>query len=156
MKATGQRRRRAPAVGGFALVEVLVALTLFAVGLVTILAGLLGALDLQKDSALRWRAALLLEEKLAESFLFPARGADGRGTSPDGVFAWTVTAKPWPAPPAAAGPSGGPSEQVSPAPPAAPVLREVTVEVSWRTPRGVRRVAASQLVGTPAGREGAP
>jgi len=127
---------------GFALVEVLVALTLLAVGLVTVLSASLAALNLQKDTTLRWRAGLLLDEKLADTYLQSTTAETAQGVSADGVFHWLLTSRPW----------GEPAESETESKDSGAaviqnlVLREITIEVRWETARGVRSISASQVI----------
>ncbi len=152
--AAGRQPRRA----GFALVEVLVALTLFAVGLVSVLGGILSALDLQKDSALRWRAGLLLEEKLADAFLQQATTGSAQGVSADGVFHWTTTLQAWDGASPARDDKArkGEDTRKSDVKVTTLDLREVAVEVRWETRKGLRRLHASQVVNVPAAAGSAP
>jgi len=92
--ATGARRPAAGE-GGFVLLEVLVTMTVLSVGIMAVLTGVLSALDLQKDAAMRYRAGLILQEKLAETALTPYDGQPGQGLSADGVFSWSVSGEPW-------------------------------------------------------------
>jgi len=137
--------RRQPA-AGFALLEVLVSLTLLAVGLVAVLTGVLTALDVQKDTALRYRAGLLLQDKLAETLLVPYGGEAVRGVSADGCFDWTVIGAPWDD--GIRDPADGNDGQVR--------IYEIVVDVSWQTDDGTRHLSATQLVGAALETEGAP
>ena len=123
-------------VEGFALLEVLVALTLLAVGIVAVLGATFSILDLQREGALRHRAGSILEGKLEEIAWEGFDDAEARGLATDRRFQWTVTARPW----------GSPASG----------LREVTVVVDWRTADGSHRVRATQLVRSRGGREARP
>lgn len=136
---------------GFALLEVLVSLTLLAVGIVGVLTAVIAALQLQEDAKLRYRAGLILNDRLGETALGAYRGETVRGVSADGLFEWTIAGTPW---------QGLPREEArQPGEEGTEIadrLCEVRVEVSWRTPRGPRHVQASQLVSLPPGEEVAP
>ena len=136
---TRSRNKRDASGGGFVLIEVLVSLTVFAVGIMAVLTAVLSTLDLQKDSALRYRAGLILQDKLAETALVPYNGEAMRGISADGVFSWVVTGEPW---------AGAPqSENEDPeAENISARIFLVAVDVGWQTTRGTRSVNATQLV----------
>ena len=138
--------------GGFALIEVLVSLAILATGLVAVLTAVISALDLQKDSAKRVRAGLVLQEKLGLVTATPYDRRSLRGVTPDSVFTWTITGAPW---------RGAPREQQNDGrgaaiEPLANQVLEVEVDVSWWTRRGVRSVRATQLVRTSPGQEALP
>jgi hypothetical protein len=132
-------RRGGPARGGFALIEVLVSLTLLAVGIVGVLTAVLSALDLQQDTDLRYRAALILQDKLEEVSFAPYGGEVARGVSADGRFSWTIIGTPWQGMPTGddRGREAADEEEIG--------IYEVRVEVSWETTRGTRRLSATQL-----------
>lgn len=163
-RKTGSRRA-----GGFALVEVLVSVTIFAVGIMAVLTAVLSVLELQKDATLRFRAGLVLQEKLAESIHQSYDGQPIRGLSPDGVFQWMVTGSRWvdapKAPPktslntSSSKPSGTGStrgkarlsrgqkqKQDSDADSLEDQIILVVVDVSWQTSKGSRSIQATQLV----------
>ncbi|RKX33860.1 MAG: hypothetical protein DRP71_09045 [Verrucomicrobia bacterium] len=136
---------------GFVLIEVLVSMVVFSVGIMAVLTSVLSALDLQKDSTLRYRAGLILQEKLAESILVPYNGQPMRGISADGVFSWTVAGEPWTGAPQVEkkktkvsrktkGGKKAKSEDAS------SELFQMAVEVSWQTNKGTRSINATQLV----------
>ena len=145
---------------GFVLIEVLVSLTVFSVGIMAVLVAVLAALDLQKDSALRYRAGLVLEEKLAETVLVPYDGKPMQGISADGLFSWSVTGETWTgAPQLIAGSSKNTKqpkrtdnrkkvkdEQKDDAVDVSSRLLRVAVDVSWRTGDETRSISAVQLV----------
>ena len=145
---------------GFVLIEVLVSLTVFSVGIMAVLVAVLAALDLQKDSALRYRAGLILEEKLAETVLVPYNGKPMQGVSADGLFSWTVTGETWTgAPQLNAGRSKSTKkpkrtnnkrtakdENEDDTVNVSSRLLRVAVDVSWRTGDGTRSISAIQLV----------
>lgn len=135
-------RPRRPHPRGFALIEVLVSLTLLAVGIVGVLTAVLSALDLQKDTAMRYRAGLILQDKLAEIQLVPYHGEAIRGLSADGQFAWTVLAAPWQGMPESAERNRRDRDSDE----AAIDLYEVHVEVSWSAGAATRRLSATELV----------
>ena len=132
-------RRGGPAPGGFALIEVLVSLTLLAVGIVGVLTAVLSALDLQQDTTMRYRAGLILQDKLAEVSLATYGGEIARGVSADGRFSWTIIGTPWQGRPSEDGRDGDRTDEDG------IDLYEVRVEVSWETNRGIRRLSATQL-----------
>lgn len=140
------RRVGANASAGFALIEVLVTMTVVSVGIVAVLSAALSTLALQKDAALRLRAGLILQDRLGEVTHAPYAGQAMRGTSTDGCFTWTVTAAPW------VQPTLSDTDQLD-----APArLYEVIVEVRWATPRGGRNLLAHQLVAVVAAPEATP
>ena len=130
---------------GFALLEVLVALTLLAVGLVAVLTSALAALDLQKDSAMRTRAGFILRDKLAETQLAPYGGETVRGVSTDGRFEWSIVGVPW---------SGDARNDADGR--GGVAVYEVVVDVAWMEDGSPRSVAATQLVTVAAGAGGRP
>ena len=147
-----QATRRGAAAGGFALIEVLVSLTLLAVGIVGVLSAVLAALDLQQDAAMRYRAGLILQDKLSETLLVPYGGETARGVSADGLFSWTIIGAPWQGLTQAAErtrPEADGAED-------ADRLYEIRVEVSWETGAGIRRLNATQLVSMSPGVEVVP
>lgn len=123
--------------------EVLVSLTVFSVGIMAVLTAVLSSLNLQKETALRYRAALVLQQKLTEVAAEPFDGAARYGQTPDGVFTWSVTGTPW-----------GEEERRDPRRarrrrddrPTPGQMFEVAVNVRWETHKGERNVAATQLV----------
>lgn len=126
--------------GGFALLEVLVSLTVLAVGVMVVLTAILSVLDLQKDSAQRFRASLVLQDKLGAVAFTPYNGEPMRGLSTDGLYSWTVSGSPW---------TGAPHLEDKKKPDGesnTANLFQVTVNVSWLTTRGTRSASASQLV----------
>lgn len=142
---------------GFVLVEVLVSMTLFAVGIMAVLTSVLSVLELQKDAALRYRAGLILQEKLAETVLVPYDGQPVRGLSPDGVFSWSMVGEAWadaPEVPAFQPETGGrgrnrksPSEMNDTGTGnLSGRIIQVAVDVSWQTSEGSRSINATQLV----------
>ena len=140
----GRRRKsfRENSGKGFALIEVLVSLTILSVGLVAVLTAVLSALDLQKDSARRYRAGLILQEKLGELTAVPYRGRHLQGTSSDGLFDWTINGGPWkgaPKPPQE-------NRRTTEVDTLINRIFEVEVDVSWWTSKGPRRISATQLV----------
>ncbi len=150
------KHRRIPG-NGFVLIEVLVSMTLFSVGIMAVLTAVLSALDLQKDSSLRYRAGLILQEKLAETVLVPYSGQPVRGISADGVFSWTVAGEPW-----TGAPQVGKKKEKTGRKPKTDKRRvkreepetgdtssrlfQVAVDVSWQTSKGIRSINATQLV----------
>ena len=134
-----------PSRSGFVLIEVLVSMVVFSVGIMAVLTSVLSALDLQKDSTLRYRAGLILQEKLAESILVPYNGQPMRGISADGVFNWTVAGEPWTGAPQVEKKKtrGGKKAKKDDT---ASELFQMAVEVSWQTNRGTRSITATQLV----------
>ena len=128
---------------GFALIEVLVALTLLAVGTVGVLSAVLSALDVQRDAALRHRAVLLLQDKVAEVRVAPYGGGTTGGVTDDGLLRWTVVGAPWEAAPEA--PRQGRRRRGAPVE-VLPVY-EVRVDVTWPGARGEGRVWATALAG---------
>ena len=143
MASARHDRRRDASASGFVLIEALVSVTVFAVGIMAVLTAVLSALDLQKDSALRYRAGLILQDKLAETLLVPYSGEPLRGISADGLFSWTVTGEPW-----TGAPKANDQEQEEEEATARPScqLFAVIVDVSWQTTRGPRSIAADQMV----------
>ena len=141
MASARHDRRRDASASGFVLIEALVSVTVFAVGIMAVLTAVLSALDLQKDSALRYRAGLILQDKLAETLLVPYSGEPLRGISADGLFSWTVTGEPW-----TGAPQIGDQEQEEATARPSCQLFAVIVDVSWQTTRGPRSIAADQLV----------
>jgi prepilin-type N-terminal cleavage/methylation domain-containing protein len=135
--------RQANGDGGFALVEVLVALALLAVGTVGVLSAVLAARAAPRDAALRHRAALLLQDKYGEILTAPYAGESIHGVSDDGLMRWTVIGVPW---------EGAPERPVEGrrrrgAPVEVLPIYEVRVDVSWRSHRGEGRVETRGLVG---------
>ncbi len=122
---------------GFVLLEVLVSLTVFAVGIMAVLTAVLSALNLQKDASLRLRAGLVLQDKLAETFLIPYDGSPASGLSADGLFRWTVAGETW---------AGAPQITDDAAENPTSELVQVAVAVNWESTRGTRSLTATQLV----------
>jgi Tfp pilus assembly protein PilV len=122
--------------------EVLVSLTIFSVGLMAVLTAVLSTLNLQKDTALRYRAGLVLQEKLLEVASEPFDGAARYGQTEDGVFTWSVNGILWG------------EERRDPRRPrrrndtrlAPGQMFEVSVNVTWETLKGDRTIEAVQLV----------
>ncbi len=141
--------------GGFVLLEVLVSVVVFSVGIMAVLTAVLSVLELQKDSALRYRAGLILQEKLAETVMVPYDGQPARGLSPDGVFSWTVAGESW---------TEAPQTPIKVSPQSnrgrnnkremkdtgtynlSDRVLQVVVDVSWQTSAGSRSINATQLV----------
>ena len=151
----GARRGRTPGThgAGFVLLEVLVSMTLMSVGIMAVLTAVLSGLNLQKDAALRHRAGLILQDKLAETSFTIYDGKPIQGITSDGVFSWTVSGVPWPGAPRLLAPSRTGSQTGDGNPETSDGITrqviEVTVDVSWDSGRGFRHVAASQLVHVP-------
>ena len=127
----------------------LVSLAVFAIGLLAVLTAILSALDLQKDSERRYRAGLILQEKLVEMSVGNYDGMPMQGVSSDGVFNWSARGKTW---------TGLPevlnrSDRTSDADSLSRQLIEVAVDVSWKTTNGARSLQATQLVWIPTGFE---
>ena len=125
---------------GFVLLEVLVSMAVLAVGIMAVLTAVLSVLDLQKNSAQRYRAGLILQDRLGAIVFGQYNGEPLRGLSDDGLFSWTVAGEPW---------TGAPHMQNKEEPDAEGVLDnlfQVSVDVSWQTNHGKRSINASQLV----------
>ena len=139
------KKQGQPSQSGFVLVEVLVSMVVFSVGIMAVLTSVLSALDLQKDSTLRYRAGLILQEKLAEPVLVPYNGQPIRGISADGVFNWAVAGEPWTGAPQVEKkkPKDGKKTKTEDT---SSELFQMAVEVSWQTNRGTRSISATQLV----------
>jgi len=125
-------------------------MTVLSVGIMAVLTGVLSALNLQKDAALRYRAGLILQETLAETALTEYDGQPRQGLSSDGVFSWSVGGEPWVgapriAPPRREAKTEADKEHVEARALVSNVL-QVRVDVSWETSKGSRRVTATQLV----------
>ena len=127
---------------GFILIEVLVSLAVFSIGIMAVLTGVLATLDLQKDSALRYRAGLILQDKLLQLSELPYGGGSSQGMSPDGVFNWSISGEPWSAAIVSAKKNRN-RREFAPAP---DQISQVLVQVNWQSPRGMRQVTATQLV----------
>lgn len=141
MNYLARMKKRNPA-KGFILIEVLVSLAVFSIGIMSVLTGVLATLDLQKDSALRYRAGLILQDKLLQLNESPYGGGTSQGMSPDGVFNWSISGEPWAAAPAPSKKKRN-RRDFEPAP---DPISQVSVQVSWQSPRGMRQVKATQLV----------
>ena len=142
LRKNSRRSSRKKSSIGFALIEVLVSLAILSTGLVAVLTAVLSALDLQKDSAKRYRAGLILQEKLGEVTTVPYRGRYMRGVSPDSLFSWSVNGAPWagaPKLPPTKGRTAAVDTLVN-------QVFEVEVDVSWWTTKGIRNIRATQLV----------
>ncbi len=140
-----------PSTQGFVLIEVLVSMAIFAIGIMAVLTAVLSALNLQKDSALRYRASLILHDKLMETSLISYNGEPMRGLSADGVFSWTVAGERWAAAPERddqkkSSSKGRQKNQENETPDLASLVYQVAVDVSWETRRGTRHLNATQLV----------
>ena len=135
----------------------------------SVLTAVLSVLDLQKDSALRYRAGLILQEKLAETVMTPYDGQPMRGISSDGVFSWTVAGGPWTEAPQAM--TGKPrktrdwrsstrrnrsQKEESGTDNLSGRVIQVVVDVSWQTSEGSRSISATQLVHTASSVRGTP
>ncbi len=151
------KKQGQPSGSGFVLIEVLVSMAVFSVGIMAVLTSVLSALDLQKDSTLRYRAGLILQEKLAESVLVPYNGQPMRGISADGVFSWTVAGEPWEGAPqvekkktkTSTKREKGKKEREPSTDKTSSSLFQIAVDVSWQTNRGTRSINATQLVHLP-------
>ncbi len=139
-------RKRCKRTGsGFVLIEVLVSMAVFSIGIMAVLTSVLSALNLQKDSTFRYRAGLILQEKLVESVLIPYNGQPMRGISADGVFNWTVAGEPWTGAPQVEKKKTKDGKKAK-TDDASSELIQMAVEVSWSTNRGTRSIHATQLV----------
>lgn len=138
MRRSGSKRPQTRR--GFALIEVLVSLAVLGIGLVAVLASILSTLELQRDSAHRVRAGLVLQETLAELASGPYDGQGRQGVSPDGRYAWRIEGSPWTV--GDASPATVPDSLRS-------QVFDVEVQVSWTSRRGERSIAARQLVRGP-------
>ena len=146
---------------GFVLIEVLVSMTVFSVGIMAVLTAVLSVLDLQKDSALRYRAGLILQEKLAETVMVPYDGQPVRGISPDGVFSWTVAGEVWNEAPRTTikktkKTKNSRKKTETGTDSLSDRIIQVVVEVSWQTSEGSRSIHATQLVHTAPQARGMP
>lgn len=130
---------------GFVLLEVLVSLTVLAVGIMAVLTGVLSTLQLQKDAAMRFRAGLIMQDKLAEAFFAPYDGQTRAGTSVDGLFIWTIAGEPWADMPQVIKEDSKPEDGQTDADTADEIF-QIAIDVSWQTTRGTRRLTATQLV----------
>ena len=110
------------------------------VGLVAVLASILSTLALQRDSAHRVRAGLVLQETLAELAVEPYDGQERQGSSADGTYAWTIQGRPW---------TVGEIGAVAVADSLRSQVFAVEVQVSWMSRRGERSIGAHQLVRGP-------
>ena len=135
-------RKQPNPVNGFILIEVLVSLAVFSVGILAVLTGILSTLNLQKDTALRCRAGLILQEQTLQLNEAPYGGGVSQGVSSDGIFQWKITAEPWSAAPM----TKKKSRRRSVTKEDHQEMAQVRVEVSWQSPRGPRMIKASQLV----------
>jgi prepilin-type N-terminal cleavage/methylation domain-containing protein len=140
---------------GFVLIEVLVSLTILAVGIMAVLTGVLSTLRLQKDTAMRFRAGLIMQDKLAEAFFVSYDGQRWTGTSADGLFNWTIAGEPWADMPQIVTEDSKPGATRPDGDTACEIFL-VAIDVSWQTTRGTRRLTATQLVQVPAGAGEAP
>lgn len=77
---------------GFSLVDVLVALILFEVGLMSVL-GLTSAATRLSDSALRLEGALTVGESVADSLLSVGYSGPGSRITPFGVVRWSPSSE---------------------------------------------------------------
>lgn len=136
---SGGRAIRAPR-RGFALIEVLVALAVLGIGLVAVLASILSTLALQRDSAHRVRAGLVLQETLAGLAAEPFDGQERQGVSADGAYSWRIQGRPWTV--SETGAASLPDSLRS-------QVFDVEVQVSWMSRRGERSIGAQQLVRGP-------
>lgn len=163
--STQTRNKSSRRSDGFVLIEVLVSMTVFAIGIMAVLTAVLSTLDLQKDSTLRFRAGLILQEKLAETVMVPYGGQPARGISPDGIFSWTVSGTPWTDAPNvpklitsnieshqtgqnrnSTGKISRRGKEKSGADSLEDRVILVVVDVSWKTSEGSRSIQATQLV----------
>ena len=135
-------RRQARGQAGFVLIEVLVALAVLSVGVVTVLGALVSTLELQHETGLRYRAGEVLQDVLAEAARPGAAREGASGTATDTRFRWRLR---WQACDEMGAPESG----------AASRLHRVVVEVEWSTTRGARHLQASQWVCTEVLRGGA-
>lgn len=134
--------------------EVLVSLTVFSVGIMAVLSAVLSSLNLQKDTALRYRGSLVLQERLAQLSGEPFDGLAAYGKTADGLYSWSITGTPWGVVERARNRARrARSEGIQPG-----QLYEVAVVVTWETHRGARSVSATQLLraGAPAPAEEEP
>lgn len=136
------RNKNSSRAQGFILIEVLVSLAVFSIGIMAVLTGVLSTLNLQKDSALRYRAGLLLQDKMLQLNELSYTGGVSQGLSPDGVFSWSISGEPWTGAPRPKKKSRN-RRTFAPEP---EQLSQVLVQVSWQSPRGPRQVTATQLV----------
>ena len=129
---------------GFVLLEVLVALALLAVGIVAVLSAALSTLDLQSDCALRRRAGLVLDARLAEIADGHFDGVDAQGIATDPRFRWSVRSEPWRPDDQRPHTVGVGDDALPP-----PGMCRVVVVVDWTTSSGVRSIRATQIVRGP-------
>ena len=146
---------------GFVLIEVLVSVTVFSVGIMAVLTAVLSVLDLQKDAALRYRAGLILQEKLAETVMVSYNGQPARGISPDGVFSWTVAGELWTEAPQIPAKKtkktkNSRERKDTGTDSLSDRIIQVVVDVSWQTGEGPRSIKATQLVHTAPQARGTP
>lgn len=124
-------RAAAPAESGFSLIEVMIAMAILGIGLMSIAVAQVSAMKMQSRSKNLQQAMFLARERMDEIDALPP--------SPDSTFLTTPATTPDPANPIQVGndPSDGTrytrEVQVVPNSPAVG-LSEVTVTVSWTTP----------------------
>jgi len=81
---------------GFSLLEILVALSILGIGLVTVMVAAVKILDLQKSSRERQVAGVVLQEKCEQVFVTGYNGQPMTGVTPDSVYYWTVIGREYP------------------------------------------------------------
>lgn len=119
---------------GFALVEVLLALTLLSVGIVTVLASLQNSTRTAQDLHGQARAQMLAEELLAGWRIDPPAPGTKRGSAD--AITWEADVERWIPDP----------EHTALGPDLEPRLRLVTLTVSWEDSDRDRRLRRTELL----------
>lgn len=125
--------RRSP--DGFALVEVLLALSLLSAGIVVVLGALHNSTRIAHDLDGQARAQMLAEELLAGWRLEPPKPGRSSGRSPDGEIAWELEVRRW-----------NPEGSGAPAFRFDGGLRLARLTLHWEESRRVRRLQREELV----------
>ncbi len=144
MIVTRTAHGRVRSAGGFILLEVLVAMALLGIGIVAVQTSVRSSLMLEKESETRYRAGLLLQQKLTEITAGGTLGNSGSelfGSTADSVYQWEVTSESW----QSVVLDSRQRDRDDSSPPA-PELSRVTVIVSWQARDRTRKIQASELL----------
>lgn len=117
---------------GFVLVELLVGLALFSIGVVAVLTSLRASMGVQERSRHLWRASLVLDQVARELSIVPSESRELEGSTESGI-GWVVEIEPW---------EGGVSFLSEPA----PALDLAAVTVSWNERGRTRTLTSHELI----------
>ena len=127
------------------LLEILVGLALFSIGIVAVLTSLRTSMGMQERSGDLWRASLVLDEVVREFRATPIEQRQLEGKTESGIE-WAVEVKPWETAESFVVPEWGVAPDVVPAIDVSDSLDVVSVKVVWQERGRARSLETQELI----------